>query len=96
MTQSNKSVSLRRYPRDFAFTKTKDLLISSSVGGNPNNISPLKKNNTNSNNLNNTPTNDDHTKIATSESLLSYENDEGNHHITTEYNVNQVVLYNKT
>ena len=68
-------------------------------GGDPTNISPLKKNNTNnnnSNNLNNTPNNHDHMKIATSESLLSYEDDEENHHTTTEFNINQVVLYNKT
>ena len=90
MTQSNKSVSLRRSPR-LTSTKANDILIASSVGGNPTNISPLKKNNTdnnNSNNLNNTPNNNDHTKIATSESLLSYEDDEENHHTTTEYNVN--------
>ena len=65
------------------------------MGSNSNNISPLKKNNTNSNNsnnLHNTPKNNNHTKIATSESLLSYIDDEGNHHTTTEYNVNQVVL----
>ena len=98
MTQSNNSVSLRLSPR-LASTKADDLLVASSVGRNPTNISPLKNyntNNNNSNNLNNTPNNNEHTKIATSESLLSYEDDEKNQHTTTEFNINQVVLYNKT
>ena len=100
---SNKTGTLRRSPRDLSSSKgtsskVTNLVIASSVGGNPTNTSPLNNNNNNKNNeqLTDTPKNNNHTKIATSESLLSYAEEEGNHHTTTEYNVNQVVLYNKT
>ena len=101
MNMSDKTVILRRSPRDLSSSKVTNLVIASSAGKNPTNTSPLNNNNNNNNNsnnghLNNTPKNNNHTKISISESLLSYVDDEGNHHPTTEYNVNQVVLYNKT
>ena len=88
---SNKTVTLRRSPRDLSSSKVTNLVIASSVGGNPTNTSPLNTNNTNNNNES-LP----ETKIATSKTLLSYEDDEENNKASSEYNINQVVMYNKT